>query len=613
MSLADTLADLPASPGVYQYFDIEGRLLYVGKAKNLRNRVRSYWRFTPSLRPNPDQSPRILKMLHEARSLEYLVVESEADALILENSLIKQLKPKYNILLRDDKTYPYLYLDESAPFPRFELTRKVVRGKKIRYYGPFPSGGRALLEALYFLFPLVQKAGCLRGKKACLFHQIGRCPAPCEGKITPEEYRKIVEAAKAAIHNLPLILGRLEERMMELAARERFEEAATVRDRIEAIRGLEIHSEIDLARQEDYDIFAIDPGSDRGVVVRLFMRGGRITASSYSYFRHTELYDPDEAYRQALLDFYREETPGTAATVLLAHDLEQNDEIAKLLSRRLRKKINIQTPRRGPKAQLTRLALSNAAELLRRQERQRKEAPVEKRIAELFELEQTPWRVEVFDNSHLMGEAAVGAMVVWDEGAWEKKAYRRYQLRARDEYHQMMEMLERRIGDFDKEPPPDLWLIDGGETLRRLAEDLLSRAGVNLPVLAIAKEKLDAKAHRAKGAARDLLHGPTGELHLDPRDPRLQWLQRLRDEAHRFAIAYHRRKKRHRDRQTALLEQKGIGPATLKKLLDYFGTFEAIMQGDDSTLSRVAGKRAAEAILQMRSDENRALSEKKEA
>ncbi len=603
MTLAETLADLPASPGVYQYFDGEGRLLYVGKAKNLRNRVRSYWRFTPSLRPNPDQSPRILKMLHEARSLEYLVVESEADALILENSLIKQLKPKYNILLRDDKTYPYLYLDEAAPFPRFELTRKVVRGKKVRYYGPFPSGGRALLEALYFLFPLVQKAGCLQGKKACLFHQIGRCPAPCEGKITSEEYRRTVEEAKAAIHNLPLILRRLEKRMMKLAEKERFEEAAKVRDQIEAIRGLEIHSEIDLARQEDYDIFAIDPGSDRGVVVRLFMRGGRITASSYSYFRHTELYDPDEAYRQALLDFYREETPGTASTILLAHDLEQSDEVAGLLSQRSGRRLRILTPRRGPKAQLTRLALSNAAELLRRKEQQPGEEPVEQKVAELFNLERIPWRVEAFDNSHMMGEASVGAMVVWDEGAWEKSSYRRYRLEAKDEYHQMMEMLERRIGDFDKEPPPDLWLIDGGETLRRLAEDLLRQAGVNLPVLAIAKEKLDAKAHRAKGAARDLLHGPAGELRLDPRDARLQWLQRLRDEAHRFAITYHRNQKRRQDRRITLLEQKGIGPATLRKLLDYFSTFDAIMNADASTLSEVAGERAAKTICMLRSDE----------
>jgi excinuclease ABC subunit C len=593
--LESTVRQLPEQPGVYQYFDAAGRLLYVGKAKNLKARVKSYWRFTPAFRPAPDAGARILRMLTEAQTLEYLVVESEADALILENSLIKQLKPKYNILLRDDKTYPYLYLDEGEDFPRFELTRRVVRGKKIRYYGPFPSGARALLEAIYFLYPLVQKKGCLQGKKACLFHQIGRCPAPCEGKISPEAYRETVEAAKEAIRNLPLILKRLEDRMMRLAEAERFEEAAKVRDQIEAIRGLEIRSEIDLARREDYDIFAIVPGEERGVVVRLFMREGRIAASSHHFFRHTHLYDPDEAYRQAVLDFYTAGTPSTCSTLLLAHDLENRTELEALLHRRLGRKIRILHPRRGPKARLTELARTNAAELLRRQKPSAE--AVEKRIADLFALERTPWRVEIFDNSHLMGEAPVGAMVTWNEGRWEKNAYRRYRLESRDEFRQMEEMLQRRIKDFDKEPPPDLWLLDGGETLRRLAESLLADAGVNLPVVAIAKEKLDAKAHRAKGAARDILHGPAGELRLESSDPRLQWCQRLRDEAHRFAVAYHRKSKRKKDTRTALMERKGIGPATLKKLLDFFGTFEAIETADRETIRAVAGKRAADALF----------------
>lgn len=594
MILQETLRNLPRSPGVYQYFDGEGRLLYVGKAKNLHNRIRSYWRFTPSLHPNPDTGPRILRMLTEAKSLEYLVVESEADALILENSLIKQLKPKYNILLRDDKTYPYLYLDEEKPFPRFELTRKVLPGKKIRYYGPFPSGARALLEALYFLFPLVQKKGSLKGKKACLFHQIGRCPAPCEGKISPERYREGVEEAKAAIHNLPLILEKLETRMMELAAQERFEEAAKVRDQIEAIRGLEIRSEIDLARNEDYDIFAIEPGEERGVVVRLFMRRGRISASSHHFFRRSHLYDPDEAYRQAILDFYTREMPSTCSTLLLAHDVENRKELETLLSERLGRRIRILYPRRGDKARLVRLARTNARELLRRQ--RSTALPIERRVAELFALETPPWRIEIFDNSHLMGETPVGAMVVWDEGTWDKTSYRRYRLESRDEYHQMEEMLQRRIGDFDTSPPPDAWLLDGGETLRRLAEELLARAGIHLPVLAISKEKLDAKARRAKGAARDILHGPGGEIRLESGDPRLQWCQRLRDEAHRFAIAYHRQSKRSKDARISLLTKKGIGPATVRKLLDYFGTFEAIEAADRETLAAVAGERAARAL-----------------
>ena len=597
MNLERTVRSLPEKPGVYQYFDERGRLLYVGKAKNLKHRVKSYWRFTPAFHPNPDTGPRILRMLTEAAKLEYLLVESEADALILENALIKQLKPKYNILLRDDKTYPYLYLDEGEAFPRFELTRKVVRGKKIRYYGPFPNGARALLEALYFLYPLVQKRGSLKGKKACLFHQIGRCPAPCEGKIASETYRQTVEKAKAAIHDLPLIVRQLEQRMTELAEQERFEEAAKVRDQIEAIRSLEIRSEIDLARPEDYDIFAIVPGEERGVVVRLFMREGRISASSHTFFRHTHLYDPDEAYQQAILDFYTAEMPSTGSTLLLAHDLENRPDLEALLRERLGRRIRILHPRRGPKARLVELARSNAVELLRRQPPSAD--PIEKKIADLFGLEASPWRVEAFDNSHLMGEAPVGAMVVWNEGTWDKGSYRRYRLESRDEYHQMEEMLQRRIGDFDTMPPPDLWLLDGGETLRRLAETLLAQAGVTLPVLAIAKEKLDAKAHRAKGAARDLLHGPEGEVRLESSDPRLQWCQRLRDEAHRFAVAYHRQSKRRKDARISLLEQKGIGPAAVKKLLDYFGTFEAIDKADRELIRSVAGQRTAEALFNL--------------
>ena len=591
--MLETLRNLPESPGVYQYFDARGRLLYVGKAKNLRHRVKSYWRFTPELRPNPTLGPRILKMLHEAVRLEYLLAPTEADALILENSLIKQLKPLYNILLRDDKTYPYIYIDRSEDFPRFELTRKVIRGKKIQYWGPFPSGGRALLESLYDLFPLVQKKSGLHGGKACLFHQIGKCLAPCEGKVTREAYHALVEEAAAMIHRRGGLITRLQERMMALAEAERFEEAARLRDRIEQIEGLRIHSDIDLATADDLDIFAIVPGSDRGVVVRMFLRHGRIISASHSFFGHADLYDPALAYRQALLDFYTEERPMPPASILLADAIGDTEDLEQTLSHRMGRRIRLQTPQRGAKKRLIELARTNALELLRRQPAQ---TPIEERTAALLGLAETPWRVEVFDNSHMMGEATVGAMVVWERGQWGKEHYRRYTLSARDEYAQMREMLTRRIARFDEAPPPDLWLLDGGETLRQLAVTLLDEAGVNLEVVAIAKEKLDAKAHRAKGAARDILYTDHGPLTLDPADARLQWCQRLRDEAHRYAVAFHRNRKRRDDTRVALLQHKGIGPATVKKLLDFFGTFEAIDRASREELADVIGKKMADKL-----------------
>ena len=573
MDLKTTIQKLPTDAGIYQYFDKEEKLLYVGKAKNLKNRVKSYWRFTPTLHPNPKQGLRILRMLEQTVKLDYIVVKSEVDALILENSLIKQLNPKYNILLRDDKTYPYIYLDESQDFPRFELTRKVVQGKNITYYGPFPNGGKVLLDTLYELFPLVQKKSCLREGKACLFYQINKCLAPCEGRVTKEEYLEILLQVKSAIVKRATLVEQLSKKMMEFAMSERYEEAATLRDNIKTIETLSVHSNVDLAKEVDLDIFAIVHGENQGVIVKLFMRRGKVISSSTSTFRTNGIYDENEAYKQALLEFYLVEMPHTSKDILVAHKFEDQKKIASLLSERFDKKIKILHPQRGSKANLIALAMENAQEVLNRK---KPKEEIEPKIAELFELNIIPYRVESFDNSHMMGVATVGAMVVWSEGRWSKKEYRRYALNAKDEYAQMREMLTRRIERFHKNSPPDLWILDGGETLRRLALSLLKEANVSLEVIAIAKEKLDAKAHRAKGASKDIIYTHTSVFELSTNDKRLQWVQRQRDEAHRFAIAYHQNKKRKEDTKNALLQKKGIGSATIKKLLNYFGTFEAI-------------------------------------
>jgi excinuclease ABC subunit C len=522
------------------------------------------------------------------------VVDSEEDALILEHSLIKPLHPKYNILLRDDKTYPYIYIDESQPYPRFEITRKVVKGQKITYYGPFPSGGRALYDALYELFPLVQKKSCLKEGKACLFYQIGKCLAPCEEKVTPEAYGTLIEEAKEALLKRKRLTDRLQQRMLKLAEQERFEEAAATRDMIEAIESLTIHSALDMANSLNTDIFAILNGDERGVIVKLFMRNGKIISSSHNYFRQTHLYDENEAYKQALLEFYTVDTPQVAKEILVAHPFEDTPQTARFLSARFGKKITITHPKRGAKAKLTALALQNAEELLRKKART---SYIEQQIADLLDLSVIPYRIETFDNSHMMGAAAVGGMVVWDEGKWDHSSYRRYILQGRDETSQMQEMLSRRISDFSLNPPPDLWILDGGRANLNLARKLLEEAQVNLDVIAIAKEKIDAKAHRAKGAAKDLLYTSQGIIELKPNDKRLHWIQRQRDEAHRYAITYHRNRKRKEDTQLSLLTRKGIGPATVRKLLDYYGTFEAIYAAPYDEVSQVTSQKIAK-ILQ---------------
>ncbi|MGC9351904.1 MAG: excinuclease ABC subunit UvrC, partial [Sulfurovum sp.] len=552
-----------------------------------------YWRVTPRFRPNPDQSSRILMMLAEAEKLEYIVVESEEDALILENSLIKQLKPKFNILLRDDKTYPYIYIDESVDYPRFEITRKVVKGKEITYYGPFPTGGRALLDAIYEVYPLVQKKSCLREGKTCLFYQVKKCLGPCEGKVTPEAYAEMISEVKTAITKRKKLLDILTEKMSDLAMSERFEEAAKMRDMIQAISTLTLSSNIDIASRVDLDIFAIKSGDERGVIVKLFMRDGKVISSSHSYFRHTHIYDENEAYKQALLEFYTLDTPHVSKQILTAHPFEDADQVAQTLSRRFDQKIEIITPQRGPKKKLVELALQNCDELLRKP---KEKNIIEQKVADLLDLSAIPYRIETFDNSHMMGSATVGGMVVWDEGKWDKNSYRRYELHAKDEYGQMQELLSRRIEKFSKEPAPDLWILDGGQANLNLAKKLLGEAGVNLDVIAIAKEKLDAKAHRAKGSSKDLLYTGKGILELKPSDERLHWIQRQRDEAHRYAITYHQNKKRREDTQVSLLNQKGIGKATIKKLIDYFGTFESIQNASLEELTQVTNQKVAKII-----------------
>lgn len=591
--MQEIIQDLPSCAGVYQYFDPNGKLLYVGKAKNLKNRVKSYWRFSPEFKPNTAQSSRIIKMLYEAERLEYIVVETEEDALILENSLIKQLKPKYNILLRDDKTYPYIYIDESVIYPRFEITRKVIKGKKITYYGPFPTGGKALLDSLYEVYPLVQKKSCLREGKACLFFQIKKCLAPCESKVTPEAYADIVAEAKTSIVKRKDLISTLEERMTELAMQERYEEAAAIRDNIEAISSLTISSNIDLANALNLDIFAIQNGDEKGVIVKLFMRDGKIISSAYTYFRHTHIFDENEAYKQALLEFYTIDSPNISKQILTAHSFEDSKQVAATLSDRFNKKIEILTPQRGPKAKLVSLAMQNCEELLRKTQNN---TIMEQKIADLFDLSRIPYRIETFDNSHLMGAATVGGMVVWDEDNWDKSAYRRYTLHERDEYGQMKEMLSRRIENFKDAPAPDLWILDGGQANLNLAKSLLKAANVNLDVIAIAKEKLDAKAHRAKGAAKDLIYTSKGLIELKPNDRRLHWIQKQRDEAHRYAITYHQNKKRKEDTQISLLNKKGIGKATVKKLIDYFGTFEAIENASYEDIEKVTNKKISNII-----------------
>ncbi|MCW8955206.1 MAG: excinuclease ABC subunit UvrC, partial [Sulfurimonas sp.] len=505
MTLTETIKQLPASAGIYQYFDKDGHLLYIGKAKNLSSRVKSYFNFTPSLKANSNLSARITKMISQTASLNYIVVNSEHDALILENSLIKQLNPKYNILLRDDKTYPYIYVDNSQEYPRFEITRKIIKSSDIKYYGPYSVGARDILDSIYDICKLVQKKGSLKSKKLCLYYQIDKCLGPCELDISKERYKKELDLAVELIQNKKTLINKLKDKMMFYAEQERYEEAGELRDRVERINKSEIKSEIDFATNENYDIFVLQNTQNRAVVVRIFMRNGKIISSSHDYIHLNEGYDESELYQRVLMEFYKNEKPPIIAPILVTSQFEGLDVVQEHLSTVFEKKAQIKVPLKGNKKHLIDLAILNANELLKKEKNQ-DNTKILLEIKELFNLERIPSRVEIFDNSHMSGVATVGAMAVYEHGKFDKKSYRIYHLEAKDEYSQMRETLSRRVESFSKNSPPDLWVLDGGATLLKLAVEILESNGIFLDVIAISKEKVDAKAHRAKGKANDILY-----------------------------------------------------------------------------------------------------------
>jgi len=590
MELEEHLKHLPLDSGVYQFFDKNSRLLYIGKAKILKNRIKSYYKFAPTLRPSDNLSSRIYNMICEVYSVNYIVVQNENDALILENSLIKQLKPKYNILLRDDKTYPYIYVDFKEKFPRLELTRKIIVGEKVKYFGPYSVGARDMLDSIYELIPLVQKSSCIKGKKACLFYQINRCLAPCENKISEKEYKAIIDKALYYIQNKAALLVKLKEKMKILSDDMRFEEAMILRNRIIAIDKSQIKSTLDWAHDEDCDLFVVKLGITRAVIVKMFIRNGKLISANHDYVSiSSDMQEIEEIYKSAIVNYYSSPLPFVPKIILVDIELEDNKSLEKFIRDKFDKNISIVVPKKGNKKHILEMASKNCVELLKIDNN--KDNTIYPDLQYLFNLYKTPKRFECFDNSHIMGQATVGAMIVWDDNDFNKEDYRLYNLDAYDEYGQMRETLMRRVAKFKENPPPDMWVIDGGLTLLKLAHDICNSAGVTLDIIAISKEKVDTKAYRSKGNAKDILYTLDNKLKLLPSDKRLQFIQRLRDEAHRRAINFHKKKKREEDKKISLLEINGIGKAKIEKLISYFGTFKNIKEAKINVLKDVLNEK----------------------
>jgi len=583
-----SLKNLPNSPGIYKFYDDE-KLLYIGKAKVLKNRVKSYFKFSPTFGPANKLSPRIYKMITEVKKVEFVISSTEYDALILENSLIKELKPKYNILLRDDKTYPYISINTDEDFPRFEITRKIEKNSNIKYVGPFSTSATDILNAIYLTHKLVQKKACLKEGKACLFHQINKCHAPCVGNISKEDYKKITQEAMKSLIDRKKLIVKLEQKMIEASTMLNFEEAAMLRDMQKSIKNSLHVIHLDLAKLENFDLFAIEIVGNVASIMRLFIREGKVVSSIHNIVRNSNGYDMGELYKRALIQFYNVSTKLITTQIITAHDFVEKDDVTSVLEEQYGKKITIKTPKIGEKLKLTNIALENAKELLSAYLNKNKEN-LSQEMKELFDLKKLPLRIEIFDNSHISGDSPVGCMVTYEEG-FIKSSYRVFNLNERDEYGQMRELLTRRIDNFKKDSPPDLWILDGGNTLLKLAATLLEQSDQQIDLLAISKEKKDAKTIRSKVRASDIVYTINHNFKLPTSDKRLQFTQKLRDEAHRFAIKSHRNKKQTKDMKVNLLDVKGIGDITIKKLLSYFGTFENIYNAQKEELYSIIGKK----------------------
>ncbi len=529
-------------------------------------------------------------MVSEIYDINYILVDNENDALILENSLIKQLKPKYNILLRDDKTYPYIFINFSEKFPRLAITRKVLKGKKIKYFGPYSSGVKDMLESIYDIVPLVQRKSGINNGKACLFYQMGKCLAPCENKITQKEYLLLLNEAVGYIQNKSALILQLEQKMEKYSSQVRFEEAMTLRDKIKSIKKSQVKSTLDFAKDEDYDLFIVELGLLKAIVVKMFVRNGKLISTTHKFVNISEdLKDPSEIYKSAIIGYYSLDLPYVPKNILVAFELEEKSSLEDFISNKFNKKVSFIKPKIGQKKQLLDVAFKNCVELLKIDKINTNK--INNDLKELFDLYKVPNRFECFDNSHMMGQATVGAMVVWDNDKFIKEDYRLYNLDSRDEYSQMREILMRRVAKFEENSPPDMWIIDGGLTLLNLANDICKSAGVNIDMIAISKEKIDAKANRAKGKANDILYTLDNKIKLTSSDKRLQFIQMLRDESHRVAINFHKKQKRKEDKQISLLSIKGIGDAKVQKLLNYFGTFEAIKESKLNDLKEVLNEK----------------------
>jgi excinuclease ABC subunit C len=583
---------LPVRPGVYRMLDARGDVLYVGKARALKHRVNAYTQVAR-------QTKRLLRMVAQTRSMQIVTTHSEAEALLLEAQLIKRYRPPYNVLLRDDKSFPFILLREDHEFPRVQLHRGARRHKG-QYYGPFASAGsvRNTLNSLQKLFLLRSCTDSFFANRSrpCLLHQIRRCSAPCVGRVDEAGYAELVRDAKDFLGGRSTkIQQKLQALMTEASDAMNFELAAVYRDRLRALTYVQGSQAIHAEKLGDADLFALACKGGTMCIQAFFIRGGQNWGHRSFFPAHTNDVPEAEVLQSFLVQFY-EEVPAPRL-ILTDRALPEAELIAEALSKGAERKVALKVPQRGDQARMIRQAARNAEEELdRRLAETSTQARNLREVAETFELAEPPQRIEVYDNSHVMGTNAVGAMIVAGPEGFRKNQYRKFNIKRPetapgDDFAMMREVLGRRFARLEKEDPdrsrgewPDLLLIDGGKGQLSAVCATLEEAGVHdVPVVAVSKGP-------DRNAGRETFHLPGGrEINMPPNSPLLFYLQRLRDEAHRFAIGAHRAKRAKSFTASPLDEVPGIGPGRKRALLMHFGTARAVRNAALEDIEKVPG------------------------
>jgi excinuclease ABC subunit C len=624
MDLAAKIRTLPPSAGVYLYKNAEGEVIYVGKANNLRSRVSSYFR------EGRLEDAKTDTLVREAVDVDYIVVANNKEALALENHLIKQKQPRFNILLRDDKTYPYVKLTLVERFPRVYVTRR-LRKDGSSYYGPyFPTSLAYRIVDLihrHFLIPSCKVDLGHFHPRPCLQYYIGRCLGPCvEGLTTPEAYQEAVRDVKLFLEGRPTDLSQsLRGRMARAAEAEEYERAAKYRDLISTVEQLQEKQRIAAVEGDDADVFGYHYESDMLAVNLFHMRGGRVLDRREFFWEELPeftddhvgadarpveqssaevspaIFNPGEFFSALLKQLYIGQ-PYVPRNIYVPVEFEDRVTLEEVLSEQIagdsshQARVHILVPQRGEKRSLLDLAGNNAKQSY--DQRFRVMKPNAKAIQEALQdalgVPELPRRIECFDISHIQGAETVASMVVWEDGRMKKSDYRKFIIRSVDgvdDFASMREVVTRRYKRLqeEKKPMPSLVLIDGGlGQLHAAAEALASLEIINQPLAAIAKREEII-----------YVYGQESEpVALDHHSPVLHLIQLIRDEAHRFAVTFHRKRRQMRDRSTELLEIPGVGARTTRRLLEHFGSVQAVKQAEAAALSSVVTRAQAEAILE---------------